>query len=184
LPGLSREKAMRILIVYGTTEGQTRKIAAFLCDRFRSAGHAVELHDAADLPPNFDVPACERVIIAASLHVGRYQAPIVHFAKRNHEQLNGMTTAFVSVSLAAAGDSEEDKRGLAECVDRVLAETGWQPGTVEHVAGAFRFTEYDFLKRWAMKYIAWRKGQPTDTSRDYEYTDWDALAAFAEQFTR
>jgi menaquinone-dependent protoporphyrinogen oxidase len=88
----------------------------------------------------------------------------------------------MSVSLAAAGDSEEDKRGLAECLERFLATTGVRPVVVEHVAGAFRYTEYDFLKRWAMKYIAWRKGQPTDTGRDYEYTDWDALARFAEAF--
>jgi predicted CoA-binding protein len=30
----------------------------------------------------------------------------------------------------------------------------------------------------AMKDIAWRKGQSTDTSRDHELTDWAALARF------
>jgi hypothetical protein len=49
-------------------------------------------------------------------------------------------------------------------------ETGWSPKLIHHVAGAFRYTSYDFLKRWAMKYIAYRKGAPTDTSRDYELT--------------
>jgi menaquinone-dependent protoporphyrinogen oxidase len=96
--------------------------------------------------------------------------------------LNAIPTAFLSVSLAAAADSEEDKRGLQECLETFLAKTGLKPAAIEHVAGAFRYTEYDFLKRWAMKYIAWRKGQPTDTGRDYEYTDWDALARFAEAF--
>lgn len=32
----------------------------------------------------------------------------------------------------------------------------------------------------AMTYIAWRKGQPTDTSRDHELTDWAALARFVD----
>jgi|GEM_PF-5153001 prephenate dehydrogenase len=32
----------------------------------------------------------------------------------------------------------------------------------------------------AMKYIAWRKGQSTDTSLDHELTDWAALARFVD----
>jgi menaquinone-dependent protoporphyrinogen oxidase len=173
---------MHIVIVYGTTEGQTRKIASFVTERLRSAGHAVEIHDAADLPRDYDLPACDRVVVAASLHGGRYQAPVVHFAARNRERLNALPAAFVSVSLSAAGDSEEDRRGLDQCVERMIAETGWRPDAVEHVAGAFRYTEYDFLKRWAMRYIAWRKGQPTDTARDHEYTEWDGLIRFVERF--
>jgi menaquinone-dependent protoporphyrinogen IX oxidase len=33
------------------------------------------------------------------------------------------------------------------------------------------YTSYDFLKRWAMKYIAHRRGVPTDRSQDHELTD-------------
>jgi menaquinone-dependent protoporphyrinogen oxidase len=170
---------MRFLIVYGTTEGQTRKIADFVGERLEAAGHAIELLDAASLPADFTVPSCDRAIVAASLHAGRYQAAVEHFAARNRQMLNTIPTAFLSVSLAAAGDSEEDKRGLQECLEGFLAKTGLKPAAIEHVAGAFRYTEYDFLKRWAMKYIAWRKGQPTDTSRDHEYTDWEAVEGFA-----
>jgi menaquinone-dependent protoporphyrinogen IX oxidase len=31
-----------------------------------------------------------------------------------------------------------------------------------------------------LKYVAYRKGQPTDTSTDYELTDWNALGAFVD----
>jgi menaquinone-dependent protoporphyrinogen oxidase len=51
---------------------------------------------------------------------------------------------------------------------------------VHHAAGAFRYTQYDFFKRWAVKYIALRKGGPMDTSQDWELTDWNALRAFAD----
>ena len=67
---------------------------------------------------------------------------------------------------------------------RDLIPLGWAPHAVHHVAGAFRYTAYDFLKRWAMKYIAYRKGAPTDTSRDYELTDWDDLTSFADSFVK
>jgi len=91
--------------------------------------------------------------------------------------------AFLSVSLAAAGDDAEDVSGLEKCVAAFTQETGWKPRCLHHVAGAFRYTSYDFLKRWAMKYIAYRKGGPTDTSRDYELTDWDDLRQFVESFS-
>jgi len=88
------------------------------------------------------------------------------------------------VSLAAAGEDEEDIEGLKKCVADFTHKTGWTPNSVHHVAGAFRYTTYDFLKRWAMKYIAYRKGAPTDTSRDYELTDWDDLTSFVDSFAK
>jgi menaquinone-dependent protoporphyrinogen IX oxidase len=39
-----------------------------------------------------------------------------------------------------------------------------------------------FLKRWIMKRIAQKAGGGTDTSKDYEYTDWQALDKFARDF--
>ena len=38
---------MNVLIVYGTTEGQTRKIAEWTATHVRERGHQVELHDSA-----------------------------------------------------------------------------------------------------------------------------------------
>jgi menaquinone-dependent protoporphyrinogen oxidase len=33
-----------------------------------------------------------------------------------------------------------------------------------------------------MKYISRRTGRPTDTSRDWEFTDWDAVTRMAREF--
>jgi menaquinone-dependent protoporphyrinogen oxidase len=170
----------RMLILYATTEGQTAKIARFLADRLRARGADVLLLNAVELPGDMDPAAFGAVILAASLHTGHYQAAIEHFARDHHERLNAMHSTFVSVSLSAAGDDEDDVQGLARCVEDLQRTTGWKPRHVHHAAGAFRYTQYDFLKRWAMKYIAWRKGGPTDSSQDWELTDWDALGAFAD----
>jgi menaquinone-dependent protoporphyrinogen oxidase len=173
---------MKVLVLYGTTEGQTKKIASSIADRLTGSGHAVSLVDANEVPPSLDPARFDAVLIAASLHVGRYQASVVHFAKAHHAALNARPSAFIAVSLAAAGGDPEDAAGLDKCVKDFLAETQWTPRRMDHAAGAFRYTQYDFFKRWAMKYIAYRKGQPTDTSRDYEYTDWDALGRFVDDF--
>jgi menaquinone-dependent protoporphyrinogen oxidase len=169
-----------ILILYGTTEGQTSKIASFLAARLRALGSEVQVLNALDARDDLDLSRLDAVILAASLHTGRYQAAVEHFAKTHHEQLNAMLSAFVSVSLSTAGDDEDDVQGLAHCVEDLQRTTGWQPRFVHHAAGAFRYTQYDFFKRWALKYIAWRKGGPTDTSQDWELTDWEALSSFAD----
>jgi hypothetical protein len=46
--------------------------------------------------------------------------------------------------------------------------------------GAVRYSQYDFFKRIAIKFIASQRGQKTGTSRDHDLTDYPALEAFAE----
>jgi len=173
---------MKCLIVYGTTEGQTRKIGNFLRDRLAENDHEVTVVDALEPPAGLDPRGFDRVLVAASVHIGKYQAAVEDWVRRQADVLSRKRAVFVSVSLAAAGTDEDDVQGLAHCVREFTRRTGWTPAVVHHVAGAFRYTEYDFFKRWALKYIAWRKGGPTDTSRDYELTDWDGLTRFARDF--
>ncbi len=57
---------MKVLIVYGTTEGQTRKIASFLKDETEKLGHQVTLTDSTNNPPlpvGYDVVLINRCFI-------------------------------------------------------------------------------------------------------------------------
>jgi menaquinone-dependent protoporphyrinogen oxidase len=54
--------------------------------------------------------------------------------------------------------------------------------SIHHAAGALKYTEYDFFRRWMLKRIAKKEGGPVDTSLDHEFTDWDALDAFVRTF--
>ena len=168
---------MKILIAYATTEGQTRKIARFAADRLTDAGHSVELMRAEDAE-GLELGRFDRAILAGSLHVGAFQKSLAAFAKANAAALAGVPTLFLGVSLAAAGDDPDDWKGLADCVAKFTAETGWTPARVEHVAGAFRFGEYDFFRAWAMRWIARSKGEAEPAAgQDREYTDWAKLGA-------
>ena len=167
---------MKLLVLYATTEGQTRKIARFVADGLADRGHTVELlpaGEAGDLDPGrFD-----RVIAAGSIHAGSYQADLIASLTAHAAAMAARPSLFLSVSLSAAGDDPEDWDGLRACVARLADETGWAPGRVVHVAGAFRFTRYDFFKSWAMRWIARQKDETVDPGTDKEYTDWDALEA-------
>lgn len=166
---------MQILIAYATTDGQTRKIARFAADRLAGQGHAVELLNLEDAE-GLDLARFDAAILAGSLHAGGYQKALTRFASAARAELALMPTLFLAVSLSAAGQDAEDWAGLRKCLADFELETGWTPGRVEHVAGAFRFSEYDFFRAWAMRRIADMKGETVEPGKDKEYTDWAALA--------
>ena len=72
-----------------------------------------------------------------------------------------MPSAFISVSLAAAGQDDDDVQGIARCVEAFARETGWNPKHVNHAEGAFRFA----------RVVA---------GQDLELTDWQALEQFID----
>ncbi|MEX6689481.1 menaquinone-dependent protoporphyrinogen IX dehydrogenase [Danxiaibacter flavus] len=171
---------MKLLIVYGTTEGQTRKIARFIESALEDCGHHVTIADASDDPP----PASEfdAVLIGASIHIHSYQPAVAHYVRQNVQVLNQKPSGFFSVCLAVASDLEEEHREAEKIASDFLIKVSWSPKMVGHFAGALKYTQYDFFKRLVMKMIAKREGRSTDTSQDYEYTNWDAVKAFAMDF--
>ncbi len=172
---------MRVLIVYATTEGQTRKIARAAADHLGAGGHNVELLHAAD-GDDLDLARFDGAVLAGSVHAGSFQEDLRDFARDHAAALGDLRTLFVAVSLSAAGNHPEDWVGLEAAVTRFCAETGWTPGRVAHVAGALRFSEYSFFRYWAMRWIAQHRDESVEGGADVEYTDWDALRALLDEW--
>ena len=80
---------MRFLIVFATTEGHTRNLAAFSADRLRRVGHEVHICDAAQ-SDMADFARFGAALLIASVHLGRYQASLTKFARANHVALNAI----------------------------------------------------------------------------------------------
>ena len=171
---------MNILICYATTEGHTRKVALHAADFLMRHGCEATVENA-DSAEDLDLTVFDAAILAGSVHIGRYQTSLDHFVRSRIDQLNARPTAFLSVSLSAAGDAD-DRKDADELATGFLKATGWTADMVHNVAGAFRFTQYDFFKRWAMRLIALQKGETVDTRQDREYTDWIALDDFLDSF--
>ena len=156
------KKNMRVLIVYGTTEGQTRKIARFMESVLEDIGHKATIADASDEPP---APgAYDAILIGGSIHIHKYQAAVTHYITQNVAALNTMPGAFFSVCLAVASSFEDEHREAEKIASDFLEQTGWKPLMITHIAGALKYTQYDFLKRLIMKMISKREGRITDTS--------------------
>jgi menaquinone-dependent protoporphyrinogen oxidase len=171
----------KILIVYGTTEGQTAKIAEHVADVGRRLGHEVVVGQAGEVD-EAELPGCDAVIVGGSLHEGRYQRAVGDFLERNRATLRSLPGAFFSVSLGAASENAAERNEVRRIMSSFVEQSGWGPKFTESFAGALRYTRYSWLKRALMKHIAGKEGGDVDTSRDFEYTDWNQVTRFAESF--
>jgi menaquinone-dependent protoporphyrinogen oxidase len=170
----------RILVVFGTTEGHTAKVAGTITDTLRRTGAVVDMTAAAAAAPPPD--AYDAVVVAASVHAGGYQRSVQRWVKAHAAALSRKPTAFVSVCLGVLQHDPKVDRDLQGILDRFVAATGWRPASTKVVAGALPYTQYSWLKRLLMKRIVAKAGGDTDTTRDYEYTDWPDLQQFTVDF--
>ena len=62
----------KILIGYGTTEGQTARIAEYIADVIRGQSHEAQV---LDLKRSKDVPlnSTDAVVIGGSIHIGKHE---------------------------------------------------------------------------------------------------------------
>jgi len=171
-----------IAIVYGTKYGQTTKIAERMKEVLTAAGHTVWIGCADALSGQFTALDYDGVIIGGSVIAGHHQRYLERFVRVHRDALNGMPSAFFSVSGSAAGAKEQDQANARRVLVAFLTKTGWHPGTTATIGGAMAFTKYGVFTRMLLKRISRRAGGPTDTSRDYELTDWDQVARFAGEF--
>lgn len=173
----------RILVLYGTTEGHTARIAQSIGATLRTRGAEVDVA-LATRAPGPDPGDYDGVLVTASVHGGRFQRPVRRWVHAHVNLLRDKPTAFVAVCLGVLQRDPAVQEEVTAIVNRFLLETGWRPAITKVVAGALLYSRYGLIKRWVMKRIAAQAGGDTDTSRDYEYTDWNDVRAFAEQYGR
>src|SRR5947209_11261856 len=161
-----------IAVIFGTTDGQTAKIARYFTDVLRSEGHTVSVYDTrAALPPSV-LKGEDAAVIAGSIRMGKFQKPLLEFVRANRDELKKLPTLFLPVSLSAARETAAAKREVKKTIVQFIDETGFGPGAIHPVAGALVYSRYGFFTKIARTLISKMAGGDTDTSRDYEYTDW------------
>jgi menaquinone-dependent protoporphyrinogen oxidase len=170
----------RILVIYATQYGQACKIAQALGQTLQQSGHSVEVVEASDHAPRPE--GYDGIIVTGSVHAGGYQRNLRRWVRAHADALAATRSAFVSVCLGVLQHDAAVDRELASIRARFEAATGWHPRIVKIVAGSLPYTRYNWLTRFMMRRIVAKAGGDTDTSRDYEYTDWGALRTFAQEF--
>ncbi|MEM8541406.1 MAG: flavodoxin domain-containing protein [Pseudomonadota bacterium] len=175
---------MHIALIYASIEGQTRKIAKHIAALLDENHHSSLVIDANDVTNSLELSDVDGVIVCAPVHVSSFPKSVVRLLQREHLQLMAVPGAFVSVSMAVASDDESSAAEIDKIVHELCDDTGWWPVVTHNAAGALKYLEYEFFKKWMMQRISKKSGGPTDASQDYEFTNWEKLDDFVLQLVK
>ena len=171
---------MKALILYSSRDGQTRSIASYIANKLQDTLRC----DVIDLlqADNIDLTQYQQVLIGASVRYGHFHPTLGKFVKRHAEQLNRMPSAFFSVNLTAR---KADKRSpqTNAYTRKFLLASPWQPKQCAVFAGALRYPRYRWIDRVMIQLIMRMTGGETDTSKEVEYTDWQQVSSFSQDFS-
>src|SRR4030095_5250589 len=128
----------RILVLYGTTEGHTARVADSIGATLRAHGDMADVVQASRPGPSPE--DYSGIVIAASVHGGRYQTAVRRWVRMHAAVLGSKPTAFVSVCLGVLQHDPVVDRELAAIMARLLQDTGWRPMMTKIVAVARLYT--------------------------------------------
>jgi len=171
---------LNVLIVYGTTEGQTRKIAEWTASHVRQRGHDAELRDSASVESGAALERFDAFIVVASVHQDYHQETVRDFVTAHRQILDAKPSAFISVSLSAVLEGAQPE--AQRYAETFLSATGWRPAKTLLLGGALRYTDYDYFQEQIVRFIVTKGGAPGRGREDREFTDWNELAAFIDGF--
>lgn len=172
---------MKLLIAYGTSYGQTAKIAAKMAERARAAGHTVELCDLT-AGRTADAGTFDAILVGGSVQGRGYKRAVGGFIRRELATLRSRPSAFFSVCMAIASKNPDDRAQAEKIARDFPVSLGWPAQHVAVFAGGVPFTRYGFFIKLVMRSITRKELGAVDTRRDYEFTDWSQVANFIDGF--
>jgi menaquinone-dependent protoporphyrinogen oxidase len=171
---------MKVLLLYTSREGQTEKIMRHIkamlekqcqCDCVKLETHTM-----------IDLNAYQAIIIGTSIRYGYYPPLIKKFIQNHATQLNSIYSAFFGVNLVARKVNKNTPQTNLY-TRKFLNSIDWQPNLTAVFAGALYYPRYNLFDRYMIRFIMWLGKGETDISKPMiEYTDWNQVNVYAEQF--
>ena len=170
-----------ILFLYATTDGHTLDICKRLRQVVEPGGHQVAIKE---LPADgaVDLAPYDRVVIGASIRYGKHKPEVKRFIDTNQATLEAKRSAFFSVN-AVARKPEKKTPDTNPYVRKFLSQISWQPPTIGIFGGKIDYPTYGWLDRTMIRFIMWMTKGPTDPTRTFEFTDWDAVDEFGRKIS-
>ena len=163
----------KTLITYSTVDGQTKIISERLA-KFST-------HSQVDVLPisnQINLDSYTTIIIGASIRYGKYRNEVFSFVEDNIQTLNIKEKAFFSLNVVAR-KPEKSTPETNPYLIKFLSKIKWKPKNLGVFAGKIEYPKYKFIDKYAIKFIMWLTKGPTDTSKTYEFTDWNKVEDFA-----
>ena len=166
------------LIIYSSTDGQTK----IICEKIKSFSKnsesikLISLEEASD----FNLQSYEDIIIGASIRYGKHSKNLYKFISSNKETLEKKRSAFFSVNVVAR-KPEKNTPETNPYMKKFLAKTTWLPNKLAVFAGKIDYPNYSFIDKQVIRFIMLITKGPTDTSKSYEFTNWNKVNEFARE---
>lgn len=170
---------MKTAIFYLTQDGQTHRIAQQIATELHNSSTVINLREQADITREA-LAEFDRIVIGASIRYGHFDPLLEKFIAKHSALLNQKKSAFFSVNLTARKENRRTPE-TNTYTRKLLARISWQPTLVEVFAGALLYPRYRWFDRIMIRFIMKITGGETDTSREYEYTNWEQVKIFAEK---
>lgn len=172
---------MNILILYSTTDGQTKKIGQVLKQRFESKSFIVTLRNIDDYHlSSQSIAGFDAIVIGASVRYGKHKKTVSHFIKKQEQALKKTLFAFYSVNLTARKAEKNTPQNNPYLV-KFYTRLPIIPRIDAVFAGRLAYPEYKWYDRMMIRFIMKITKGPTDPSTVKEFTDWQAVANYAEK---
>tara|TARA_B100000989_G_scaffold227428_1_gene174491 strand:+ start:2104 stop:2625 length:522 start_codon:yes stop_codon:yes gene_type:complete len=169
---------MADLIIYSSTDGQTKKICETIKSHFSSNNNfkIISLNEALKL----NLENCKKIIIGASIRYGSHNRKVLDFVIKNKSILSSKKTAFFSVNVVARKE-EKSTPETNPYVIKFLKKTKWKPSKLSVFAGKVDYPNYNFFNKNVIRLIMKITKGPTDINNSYEFTNWEKVRKFAKE---
>ena len=171
---------MKSLIIYSSTDGQTKKICEVIRENFNNKEFVeiLPLEDAFHL----NINNYDQIILGASIRYGNYKSNLFKFIKYNIKILETKKNAFFSVNVVAR-KNEKNTPDTNPYINKFLKKTNWRPKKIEVFAGKVDYPNYNLFNKLVIRLIMFITKGPTDISHSYEFTDWAKVKKFSKELS-
>lgn len=170
---------MRILILYSSRFGQTKKIAEQLQQQLRLADAQVDVLNIVNAQ-TVDISSFDKIVIGASIRYGHYAQDMTRWIISKADELNNKPTAFFSVSILATKPHKSTPQ-THSYTRKFFQRIPWHPQLIGIFAGELDYAKYNFADRYMMKIVMKLNGGETNSKAHIEFTDWAKVRQFGEQ---
>lgn len=171
----------KVLFLYASREGQTRRICECMAEVYARAGAEVQVCALTDSRVSEALQQSDCLVMGGSIHYGHFPKAMYDFIAGNRQIIEARPNAFFGVNLTARKPGKDTPHGSAY-MRKFLKKSPWQPRSLAVFAGALLYSRYTWYDRMMIRFIMWLTGGPTDPGVDVEFTDWEKVRSVAQSW--
>ena len=172
---------MKILIIYSSTDGHTKKICEVIKENLINKGelHITSIENVFET----NIQIYDFILIGASIRYGKHNKKVFDFIEKNLNIIEQKKNAFFSVNVVAR-KNEKNTPETNPYIKKFLSKTRWKPKKLGVFAGKVDYPNYSFLNKQIIRFIMFITKGPINTSKSFEFTNWDNVKKFAQEIDK